>query len=84
MVESQLPKLLVAGSIPVSRSIRLRARRILARYGAMPAVALAKAGNPDTSMRRLPTVARRNSIERRWAVTNAPSFGWQAVITIIQ
>jgi hypothetical protein len=50
----------------------------------MPAVALAKAGNPDTSMRRLPTEARETLRERRWAVTNAPSFGWQAVITIIQ
>ena len=37
MVESQPSKLLVAGSIPVSRSIRLRASSEPAtRYGAMP------------------------------------------------
>ena len=35
MVESQPSKLLVAGSIPVSRSIRLRAREFQARYGEM-------------------------------------------------
>ena len=35
MVESQPSKLLVAGSIPVSRSIRLRALRDEARSGAM-------------------------------------------------
>jgi hypothetical protein len=36
VVESQPSKLLVAGSIPVSRSIRLRALGQQARYGAMP------------------------------------------------
>ena len=35
VVESQPSKLLVAGSIPVSRSIRLRTRFFLACYGAM-------------------------------------------------
>ena len=35
MVESQPSKLLVAGSIPVSRSIRLGAHGILARYSEM-------------------------------------------------
>ena len=35
MVESQPSKLLVAGSIPVSRSIHRRALEILARFGAM-------------------------------------------------
>ena len=36
MVESQPSKLLVAGSIPVSRSIRLRTRDVRACYGGMP------------------------------------------------
>ena len=36
MVESQPSKLLVAGSIPVSRSIRLRPLSDLAGYGEMP------------------------------------------------
>src|SRR3954454_3553778 len=36
VVESQPSKLLVAGSIPVSRSIRLRAPDVRARSGAMP------------------------------------------------
>ena len=36
MVESQPSKLLVAGSIPVSRSIRLRPREVRAGYGEMP------------------------------------------------
>ncbi len=36
MVESQPSKLLVAGSIPVSRSIRLRAQEVQARFGEMP------------------------------------------------
>jgi hypothetical protein len=36
VVESQPSKLLVAGSIPVSRSIRLRALGVVAGYGEMP------------------------------------------------
>ena len=36
VVESQPSKLLVAGSIPVSRSIRLRPLGVLAGYGEMP------------------------------------------------
>ena len=36
VVESQPSKLLVAGSIPVSRSIRLRAMGVPARFGEMP------------------------------------------------
>ena len=50
-VERELPKLDVAGSIPVSRSIRLRARTNLARAMAMPAEALAEAGNGAHSRR---------------------------------
>ena len=36
VVESQPSKLLVAGSIPVSRSIRLRPLGVLVGYGEMP------------------------------------------------
>jgi hypothetical protein len=57
VVESQPSKLLVAGSIPVSRSIRRPRFR-----------------------RRVPTEARRQRGQRRWAAHEAERFGWQAIL----